>query len=143
MFFGNLFQVTLFGQFYTVPLGRLPGYFSIASLQNSIPKLGDRQWHRRNRNIAPRSWILIFDIFIKKEALCLYRFVHYYCVISVYGRLYHSFGRWYLTVSNLYSLLFLRIMQCIMSSRKMIAISEKTYHNLAEWGNLEDSFIAL
>lgn len=27
-----------------------------------------------------------------------------------------------------------------MSSRKMIAISEKTYHNLAELGNLEDSF---
>jgi predicted CopG family antitoxin len=25
-------------------------------------------------------------------------------------------------------------------SRKMIAISEKTYHNLAELGNLEDSF---
>ena len=24
--------------------------------------------------------------------------------------------------------------------RKMIAISEKTYHNLAELGNLEDSF---
>jgi predicted CopG family antitoxin len=27
-----------------------------------------------------------------------------------------------------------------MSSRKMIAISEKTYHRLAELGNLEDSF---
>jgi predicted CopG family antitoxin len=27
-----------------------------------------------------------------------------------------------------------------MSSRKMIAVSEKTYHNLAELGNLEDSF---
>jgi predicted CopG family antitoxin len=27
-----------------------------------------------------------------------------------------------------------------MSSRKMIAISEKTYHNLAKLGSLEDSF---
>jgi hypothetical protein len=83
---------------------------------------------------------LISDIFVKKRALCLYQIIHYYCVISVYGRLYHAFSRWYLTVRNPYSLLFLRFIQYRMSSRKMIAISEKTHHELAQLGTLEDSF---